>query len=212
MKYSILTDLLHIHGCHSHSIFPRAHVERELRVNLTSQSMPQDGSVPENRSFPCCFLNPRLQRCKLSILMGGLCRAPCHVTIGTTNSRMVLNLTAFNAAILRILSSLACIFFFLIQPMRSSSPTPSLKSDSALTSARESKELNRGKHVPHPTRKMDVLVSGAVDGVDGVDVAATQLQPLTVDQERHHVEKVHGEQASVSGREADRGSKKKGPA
>ena len=32
---------------------------------------------------------------------------------------------------------------------------------------------------------------GAVDGVGG---AATQLQPLSVEQERHHVEKVHEEQ------------------
>ena len=46
----------------------------------------------------------------------------------------------------------------------------------------EPKELNRG--APQPTRTMDVLVSGAVDGVDG---AAVQLQPLTVEQERHHV-------------------------
>ena len=43
---------------------------------------------------------------------------------------------------------------------------------------------------------MDVLISGAVDGVDG---AAAQLQPLTIEQERHHVEKVKGEQASVGG-------------
>ena len=56
----------------------------------------------------------------------------------------------------------------------------------------------------HQTRTVDVLESGALDGVDG---AAAQLHPLTVEQEQHHVEKVHGEQASVSGREAQRGSK-----
>ena len=42
--------------------------------------------------------------------------------------------------------------------------------------------------------RLDMLVSGAVDGVEK---AAAQLQPLTVDQERHHVERVDGEQASV---------------
>ena len=42
---------------------------------------------------------------------------------------------------------------------------------------------------------MDVLVSGAVDGVGG---AMTQLQPLTVEQERHKTV----EQVSVNGREA----------
>ena len=39
--------------------------------------------------------------------------------------------------------------------------------------------------------------------VDGVGGAVAQLQ-----QERHRVEKVHGEQVSVSGHEAHRGSKK----
>ena len=62
-------------------------------------------------------------------------------------------------------------------------------------------------HVPQPTRTMDALVSDAVDDVDG---AVAQLQPLTVEQERHHGEKVSAEQASVSGRKAHRGSTKKG--
>ena len=53
------------------------------------------------------------------------------------------------------------------------------------------------------TNANDGLVSGAVDGVD---VVAAHLQPLTVEQERRHVEKVHGEQAIVSGREAHHGS------
>ena len=48
----------------------------------------------------------------------------------------------------------------------------------ALTSAREPKELNRGAHVQRPKRTVDVLVRGAVDGVDG---AVTQLPPLTVE-------------------------------
>ena len=54
-------------------------------------------------------------------------------------------------------------------------------------------------HEPRPKRTVDMLVRGAVDGVDG---AVSRLQPLTVEQVRHHVEKVHGEQVSVSGREA----------
>ena len=77
-----------------------------------------------------------------------------------------------------------------------------LTSNRALTSARESKELTRGAHEPRPTRRVDALVRGAIDGVDG---AVTQLQPLTVEQERHHVEKARGEQVSVGGREAHRG-------
>ena len=36
---------------------------------------------------------------------------------------------------------------------------------------------------------MNVLASAAIDGVDE---AVAQLQPLTVEQERHHVEKVYG--------------------
>ena len=84
-----------------------------------------------------------------------------------------------------------------IHETRASDQLKSLTGNSALTSAREPKELNRGAQVPQPTRTMDVLESGTVDGVAG---AVAQLQPLTVEQERHHVEKVHGEQASVSGR------------
>ena len=61
--------------------------------------------------------------------------------------------------------------------------------------------------MPQRARTVDVLESGAVDGVDG---AVAQLQPLTVEQEPHNIEKVHGEQASVSGREAHRGLPKKG--
>ena len=53
---------------------------------------------------------------------------------------------------------------------------------------------------------MDTLVGGAVDGDER---AVAQVQPLTVQQERHHVVKVHGEQANVSGGKAHRGSKKK---
>ena len=81
----------------------------------------------------------------------------------------------------------------VIHETRASDQLKSLTGKSALTSAREPKELNRGEQVPQPTRTMDVLESGTVDVVDG---AVAQLQPLTVDQERHHVEKVHGEQAS----------------
>ena len=71
------------------------------------------------------------------------------------------------------------------------------------------KELTRGAHVPRPTQTVDVLVGGAVDGCDG---PVAQLQPLTVEQDRHRVEKVTGEQASVSGREAHRGPKRREPA
>ena len=46
-----------------------------------------------------------------------------------------------------------------------------------------------------------------VDVLVDVHVAVGQLRPLTVEQERHHVEKVHGG-ASVSGREPNRRSKK----
>ena len=53
------------------------------------------------------------------------------------------------------------------------------------------------------TRTVYVLASGAVDGVDGA-----QLQPQTVDQERHHIKKVHGEQARVGGCAAHRGGQK----
>ena len=70
-----------------------------------------------------------------------------------------------------------------------------LTSGGALTSAREPEELKRGAHVLPPTQTI----------VDGT----AQLQPLTVEQERHHVEKLHGEQASVCGREAHRGSRRK---
>ena len=73
------------------------------------------------------------------------------------------------------------------------------RTGSALTSAREPKELKRGVHVAQPTRTMGMLKGGAVYGVEG---AVAQLQPLTVEQERHHVEKVQGEQANVSGRKA----------
>ena len=52
-------------------------------------------------------------------------------------------------------------------------------------------ELNRGEHEP---RTVDVLARGAVDGVDG---AATQLQPPTAEKERHFIEKVRGKQMSV---------------
>ena len=58
-------------------------------------------------------------------------------------------------------------------------------------------------HEPRPACPVDVLVRSAV----GVDGAVAQLQPLTVKQELHHVEKVQGEKASVYAREAHRGSK-----
>ena len=92
-----------------------------------------------------------------------------------------------------------------IRETRASDQLKSLTGKSALTSARDPKELNRGEQVPQPTRTRDVLESGTVDVVD---VAVAHLQPLTVEQERHHVEKVHGEQASVSGR-TNRHQKKK---
>ena len=73
---------------------------------------------------------------------------------------------------------------------RDSVKVEGLTGDPARTGAREPKELDRGAHVPRPTQTVDVLVRGAVG-------AAAQLQPLTVEQERHHVENVQGENASV---------------
>ena len=98
--------------------------------------------------------------------------------------------------------------FYEIDVTRAAVKVKSLTSHRALTSAREPKELTRGAHEPRPTRRVDVRVRGAIDGVDG---AVTQLQPLTVEQERHHVEKARGEQVSVGGREAHR-APQKGPA
>ena len=46
----------------------------------------------------------------------------------------------------------------------------------SLTSAREPEKLDHVAHVLQPARKVDVLVSGAVDGADG---AVVQFQPLT---------------------------------
>ena len=60
-------------------------------------------------------------------------------------------------------------------------------------------KLNRGADGPGPTRKVDVLVRGAVV------VVSAQLPPFTVEQGRHHIGKVHGEQARESGREDHRG-------
>ena len=54
--------------------------------------------------------------------------------------------------------------------------------DRALTSARRSPRSSTVAHVAQPTRAIDILVSGAVDGVEG---AVAQLQPLTVQQGRY---------------------------
>ena len=59
----------------------------------------------------------------------------------------------------------------------------SLTVSRTLTCAKESCKLHGGAHGPRPACPMGVLVRGANDGVDG---AATELQPLTVKQELHH--------------------------
>ena len=59
------------------------------------------------------------------------------------------------------------IFTPEIDVTRASDQLESLTGDSALTSAREPKELNHGAHEAQPTRAIDMLASGAVDGVEG---------------------------------------------
>ena len=76
-----------------------AHVQCKLGTNFAPQGVPQSGSAPVARSFPCCCLNPHV------IVFGGRCHAPCHVTIEMTRSRITLNLTLLAAAHIRILSS-----------------------------------------------------------------------------------------------------------
>ena len=78
-----------------------------------------------------------------------------------------------------------CCFFFALYCVKQyemelndvkmgSSRVKGLTSGGPLASARKPKELSHVAHVLQSTQTVDVLVSGAVDGVDG---AAAQLQP-----------------------------------
>ena len=67
--------------------------------------------------------------------------------------------------------------------------------------------VNRGAHELRPTRTVDVLVGGAVDGVDG---AVAQLKPL-LEQKRHRVDKGPRRESELERpRGSSRTQKKKG--
>ena len=87
---------------------------------------------------------------------------------------------------------------FLAKFLRTGNTSESVKRltvSRTLACAREPSELRSGAHEPQPACPTGVLIRSTIHGVDG---AAAMLQPLTVKQRLHHVEKVQGEDANVA--------------